>query len=322
MTENPVLASTEFLTINPWDVRINNYQIGEQAKILAQRKFSIPDWKECFPGRPLEEQIELFCLANTTNFAFTNFETGEKYFTQWRGKDWTGAYGMYASINKAMENGIPITSPRYLANISLKQVNEIFSQDSQIPLAEERRWVFNEVGVILSKTYGSFANLYNFSNGKLFDNGNGFVERLSLDFPSFNDSANIDGQKAIFNKRAQLAAAEIHGRLLAEGITAFEDVEKLTAFADYVLPKGLRSMGILQYSTDLAQRVDSGFLIPKNSPEELEIRAASIHSFDRLLKSINSLNEEKINTLHLDYTIWSECRKAPGKHHLTKTIAY
>lgn len=322
MNENPVLSSTEFLTINPKYVRIDKNKIEAQAKVFAQRQFSIPDWKECFPGKSIDEQIELFCLANTTNFAFTNFETGEKYFTKWNGKDWSGAYGMYASISKALEKGIPITSPKYLANISLDQVNEIFSQDSQIPLAQERKEVFNEVGEVLSNLDQSFLDIYLDSEGRTFNNGRGFVERLSLDFPSYNDSAIIEGRKAIFNKRAQLAAAEIHGRLLSERITAFEDIEKLTAFADYVLPKGLRSMGIIQYSHDLAARVDGGVLIPKNSREELEIRAASIHAFDKLLKGVNSLRQDKINTLHLDYTIWSECRKAPGRHHLTKTIAY
>jgi hypothetical protein len=229
---------------------------------------------------------------------------------------------MYASINKALERGTPITSPKYLANMTLAQVNEVFSQDSQIPLAEERKKVFNEVGQNLSKQWGNFLKLYHFSDGKLFNSGFGFVEKLVSTFPSFNDSVFIGWKEVDFYKRAQLAAAEIHGRLLPEGITAFEDIENLTAFADYVLPKGLRSVGILEYSLDLAARVDAGILIPKNSQEELEIRASSIHSFDRLLNNINSLREEKINALHLDYAIWSEFRKAPGKHHLTKTIAY
>lgn len=322
MLNNPVLESTRFLTVNPQYVKINDEQVAVQAEIFAQKDFVIPSGQECFPGKSLSHQLELFCLANTTNFAFTNFETGEKYFTKWQGKDWSGAYGMYASINKALGRGIPFDSPKYLRDMSLADVNRIFSEDSQIPLAEERREVFNEIGKILCQRYGSFGYLYGFSGGRLFDNGNGFVERLVSGFPSFNDSAVIDGQKAVFNKRAQLAAAEIQGRFLSEGKVAFTDADNLTAFADYVLPKGLRAVGVLEYSPSLASRVDAGVLIAKNSREELEIRAASIHSFDRLLRGINSRRDKKINALHLDYAIWAGFRKQPGRHHLTKTIAY
>jgi hypothetical protein len=322
MANNPVLESTQFLVANPQYVKINDEQVGVQAKAFAQREFSIPSWQECFPGKSLDESVELFCLANTTNFAFTNFETGEKYLSRWQNKDWTGAYGMYASINKALERGIPITSPKYLAQMSLDDVNQIFSEDSQIPLAEERRNVFNEVGAVLSDKYGSFLNLFNVSRGRVFNDGDGFVERLVSAFPSFNDSVVVDGKEVKIYKRAQLAAAEIQGRFLADGKVAFRDIEELTAFADYVLPKGLRSVGILEYSPDLTSRVDEGVLIPKNSLEEIEIRAASIHAFDRLLKEINSQRENKINVLHLDYAIWAEFRKKPGRHHLTKTIFY
>jgi hypothetical protein len=319
---NPVLESTEFLTINPQYAKINNDKIKQQAEIFSKKQFSIPSWQECFPGKSSTQAVNLFCLANTTNFAFTNFETGEKYLAKWQGKDWTGAYGMYASINKALERGVPFTSPQYLAQMSLYDVNKIFSEDSQIPLAQERKEVFNEVGQILSKQYGSFLKLFLDSNRRAFNNGKGFVERLVSAFPSFNDSAVIDGKKAIFNKRAQLAAAEIQGRFLADEMNAFDDIDQLTVFADYVLPKGLRAVGILEYSPDLAARVDAGNLIQKNSREELEIRASSVHAFDRLLNNVNSLKKDKINVLHLDYAIWSEFRKAPGRHHLTKTIFY
>ncbi|VVB79983.1 putative Queuosine, Q, salvage protein family [uncultured archaeon] len=322
MGKKEIIDTTAYLVDSSRHVKINDDAIRRQAESFAQRNFVIPEWKECFPTQPLANQVELFCLANTTNFAFTNFETGEKYFTRWQGKDWSGAYGMYASVNKALERGIPLTDPKYLATMSLEDVNKVFSEDAQIPLAEERRQVFNEVGQILSARGTSFTEMYKQSAGRLYNQGRGFVERLVDTFPSFDDSTTIDGRKILFYKRAQLAPAEIQGRLLPEGITAFEDVDELTAFADYVLPKGMRTVGILEYSPELAQRVDAGQLIPRESREELEIRAASIHAFDRLLRQINTQRQTPINTLHLDYAIWAEFRKQPGKHHLTKTTNY
>jgi hypothetical protein len=68
-----------------------------------------------------------------------------------------------------------------------------------------------------------------------------------------------------------------------------EDIENLTVFPDYQLPKVLRDLGILEYEESLAYRVDSGIEIPRNSQEELEIRASTIHASDMLVKSINKI---------------------------------
>jgi hypothetical protein len=61
-----------------------------------------------------------------------------------------------------------------------------------------------------------------------------------------------------FYKRAQITA---NGRALA-GVASFADVDRLTVFADNLLPHVLRTDGVLTYAPGLAATVDAGLLLP------------------------------------------------------------
>lgn len=327
MGNNPVLESTKFLINNPKHVFIDYSKLTEIAKIFAEQELELPKWD--LPVHTSEKDnntIDFFFLQNSINFAFTDFKTKEKFSTKYNDIEWKGALGMVGCLKKAIKNNIPILNADYLKNIQKKDMEQIFSGNFEIPMLNERLKIFKEVGKVLTEKYdGHFYNLVEASNNKLFNNGNGLIEKLIKNFPSFDDSAMYKGKKVIFNKRAQLAGGMIYEKFLPEK-KLFKDIDKLTIFADYVLPKGLRDMGILNYDHILEEKVDNQKLIKKNSREELEIRASTIHIADILIKRINKLrnNKNKINALHIDYKLWSESRKyKEGKpHHLTKTIAY
>ena len=65
-------------------------------------------------------------------------------------------------------------------------------------------------------------------------------------------------------------------RFGGKGYFALEDPERLTIFADYILPVALRRLGILSYSDALERASNARRLTPSGSEEEIEIRAASI----------------------------------------------
>jgi hypothetical protein len=220
----------------------------------------------------------------------------------------------------------------YLKDISEHELRKTFAGNFEIPLFEERMRLFREVGQVLHEKYDChFHNLVAASNHRLFDGGNGLVERLTNDFPSFDDSAYF-GTYTVrflvrFNKRAQLAAGMLYGRFRNQGLFQIEDIDELTVFADYVLPKALRDLGILVYEKSLAKDVDNQRLIEAGSDQELEIRAATLHASKMLTDKINEYRSQrgadKINALHMDYKLWSESRKPEGtQHHLTVTTAY
>ncbi|HYF25207.1 MAG TPA: queuosine salvage family protein [Baekduia sp.] len=80
-----------------------------------------------------------------------------------------------------------------------------------------------------------------------------------------------------FYKRAQILA---HDLALA-GVATFGDLDRLTIFADNLVPHVLRCCGVLHYDADLAARIDAGELLPAGR-EEREIRACAVHACELL----------------------------------------
>ncbi len=326
MGGNKVLETTKVLVKNPKYVFIDESKIEEIAKEYSQKELEIPAWD--FPIH-LEgnnkNTIDFFLLGNSINFAFTDFKTGQKYTAEFMGKEQKGSSGMWACLKKAIEAGIPILEGNYLKDISEEDMKKIFEGNMEIPMFKERLQIFREVGQVLCKKYGRhFYNLIEASNKRLFNKGKGLVERLTVDFPSFDDSVIYEGKKIRFDKRAQLAPGMLYGRFKNEGLFQVEDIDKLTVFADYVLPQTLRDLGIFVYEKSLAERIDSQQIITKESREELELRASTIHASKKLVNKLNGHRDDKVNALHIDYVLWSAGRKIKSDkpHHLTITTAY
>jgi hypothetical protein len=74
-------------------------------------------------------------------------------------------------------------------------------------------------------------------------------------------------------KRAQIVASD----LALAGVASFADLDRLTIFADNLVPHVLRCEGVLVYEESLAARVDAGELLPLGGPER-EIRACAVHA--------------------------------------------
>jgi Potential Queuosine, Q, salvage protein family len=76
-----------------------------------------------------------------------------------------------------------------------------------------------------------------------------------------------------FYKRAQILTSD----LALAGVAAFEDLDRLTIFADNLVPHVLRCEGVLVYDEALAARIDAGELLRLGGPER-EIRACAVHA--------------------------------------------
>ncbi|HEY7830059.1 MAG TPA: queuosine salvage family protein [Solirubrobacteraceae bacterium] len=80
-----------------------------------------------------------------------------------------------------------------------------------------------------------------------------------------------------FYKRAQIVP---HDLALA-GVVEFDDLHRLTIFADNLVPHVLRCDGVLVYDEDLAARIDSGAILTLGGAER-EIRACALHACERI----------------------------------------
>ena len=339
------VAVTAMIKGNIW---IDFRKLDETAAALAQKEMPLPKWD--YPvflnskeGFTTEQIIASIILGNTVNSGYNNIETKSKYYTIYgTGRDgkpaaWKGADGMWASLKRAIEEGYGILDGDYLSRITAGEVAGIFNRPDQqhvlgdgfttyIPLLEERAAILREVGHVLTDRYsGSFYNVFRDSNGRLFDGGKGFLERLIGEFPSFRDVESYFGRPVGFYKRAQLAAAMLHEKLIGMGETGFpeKDIGELTVFVDYNLPAILRKLGILNYGPDLARKVDAREEIPRGSSEEIEIRATTMKACNMLEARIKEANpDKKITALHVDYLLWSAGRGAETVPHLTGTTMY
>jgi len=325
---NPVLDSTQYVVDNARHVKINPARIDEIAGLWAKDSLAVPDWESpaAIPGKT-KDTIDFMLLGDSINFAYTDFDSKIKFATEYQGKEWRGAYGMWACLKRAHDSNVPILEGEYLANVTKKEMQDIFKGNIEIPMLDERTAIFNEVGRALTFCFeGHFYNMVEEADNLLFRQRPklGLVDLLTTCIDSFADDTYYDGQLVIFDKRAQLGPATIIGRFGNTGLGRFHDINELTVFADYELPKSLRAMGVIEYAPHLAKIVDNQELVEKDSQEEVEIRAATIHAAKRIQDRINSLRTDNpVNALHIDYKLWESGRTyKDSKHHLTRTIAY
>jgi len=318
---NPVVASLRSTIENAQYVSMDLDAIKKSARDLTPAQLQPADWR--FPHYIDEDSpktIDFFMLSNSINFLFFDPNTMEKFKTEFEGKEYTGSEGMIACIKRAMKEGVPILDASFLSKVTPEQMAHIFRGNIELPLLQERTDIFHEVGQTLLEKYdGSFANLA--QGGKAFDGGHGIVERLTRDFPSFRDGA---PGEPIFNKRAQLAVGMLHSRLQGTGVFSCPDVDQLTVFADYQLPRGLRNMGVLKYGSELAERVDNSRPIERDSQMEKEVRAFTIVASELLREELTKRPElGNLDARGLDSYLWSMARTDKNsKPHVTVTTAY
>ena len=79
---------------------------------------------------------------------------------------------------------------------------------------------------------------------------------------------------------ACFTAADLSAALGGEGLGCFHDLDRLTLFADDLVPHVLRCEGVLVAAPALARRIDSEELIPASAAEEIELRYRPRLSFE------------------------------------------
>ena len=99
-------------------------------------------------------------------------------------------------------------------------------------------------------------------------------------------------------------------------MATFHDLDRLTVFADNLLPHVLRLDGVLHYVSELAARIDAGEPLAPGSAEEVEIRACAVHACEALAQRLN------VPPRTLDNWLWNRGRHIAGRPHRTRTVFY
>lgn len=323
---SPVLKSLEPVLNNAKLVHINKEKLIDVANWMAYEEFPKPDGSMLFDfGNDPDVLMDFTMVVNTMNFAFTDFTTGVKFETDYQGKRWCDSEAMLACMHRAINSGIPLFSGEYLANLTKEQFNTIFAGTIQMPMVDERVAIFNEVGRVLVEKYqGGYHNFVRSCSPRLYDQGNGLLERLVTEFPRFNDVSDYHGNKVQIFKLAQLGIWGMHLALSPRGHWKLEDASELTAFADYIVPVGLRVMGIFEYAKELEDQINNLQEVKRDSDAEVELRASSIYCIALLTEEINKRRPGMTPLLmpQVDFRFWKTYHATHWPHHLTKTVMY
>jgi hypothetical protein len=133
------------------------------------------------------------------------------------------------------------------------------------------------------------------------------AERLAHGMPFFDDRG--------FYKRAQIAANDLQ----LAGVVNFADVDRLTIFADNLVPHVLRLDGVLVYSNELAARIDAGEPLLAGGQFERELRGCAVHACEGIAKALG------VPPRLLDNWLWNRGQQPPYSErpaHIARTVYY
>ncbi|MDE3070351.1 MAG: hypothetical protein KGJ43_06450, partial [Acidobacteriota bacterium] len=189
-------------------------------------------------------------------------------------------------------------SARQLQELTAESLARALGQEPAHPLISRYLTSLSDVGAHVEREYGcSFA--------AVVESAGGSVVRLADTLGSWDAYADVSryhGRDVPLYKRAQLAGAEAR----AAGLLPGADVGALTAFADNLVPHVLWIDGVLRIDRALRRSIDAGDLLEHGSPEEVELRACTVHAVELLA---DALGRRRVPA-QIDELLWHRGRGA------------
>jgi hypothetical protein len=265
-------------------------------------------------------------VADTVAFQITldaiNFGSG--YFPHLRKRPgMSGYFTVASSLKERWERNGPLSGAELRA-IDTRDCAILFGQEGNAGPAQELMALFaqalNDLGTWLGRRYDDDPL------GPIEDAGQsaGQLVELVSEMPLFRDVAVYDGTEVPLYKRAQILVTDLAIAFAGQGPGSFRDLDRLTIFADNLVPHVLGVDGLLAYDAELLGRIERGELIPAGSPEEIEIRALAVHAVERIATDLRA-SGVLVTARELDYILWNrgsgeEYKTLP--RHRTRTVFY
>lgn len=327
LTGCPVLDNIRPVIERSRDVQTHVDKIVKVAGWMAYEELPMPDYALPFGigVGAVDETIDFILTTACIDTAFTDFSSHIKFQVEYAGHNWSDSDALFACMKRAIDKGVPILDGAFLAEVTRAEMATLFAGNVELPMLDEKMQILHQVGATLTAKYGGrFHNFVESCRPRLYDKGNGLIDRLVAEFPRFNDVSDYDGHAIKIYKLPQLAIWFLYTCLRRSGRFRIEDIDMMTAFADYIVPVGLRLLGLTSYSKDLEHAINSYQMIPRDSRQEVEIRVHCIYALALLAEEINRLRppDQQIIMPQLDARLWTHYHTTWWPHHLTKTIMY
>ncbi|XP_047236478.1 queuosine salvage protein [Girardinichthys multiradiatus] len=315
--EKPLLPreSGLFVAQHSRDVFIEDAGVKKVADMLYGLRHSdvltASGWKMANPLAPAptsDQALNWVFVVDTMNFSFWPEKEAQQCEVTYKGTTYTGFMTLCAAITRAMEEGVPITDPKYFSQISVEELGQVLRSDNEtaMPMLQERHQVLTDGGRVLLEHGGSFRSFISQAG----NDARKMVELIVEKIPSYRDEATYEGKRISFYKRAQILVADFWGVMEARGEGDIINMDWLTMFADYRVPQALVYLGVLQYSDALMQALKNGELLHSGDQREVEIRGCSIWSVELIKDGLHKMMLERdgetcnINSAVIDFYLW------------------
>ena len=210
----------------------------------------------------------------------------------------SGSMTIMARLRRRFDAEGPL-SAEDLARLTPDDCAGLFGQTLRPPLDELIALfarLLNELGRFLRQRFdGSFAALVSTAEGSAVR----LVELLQ-EMPMYRDVTSYEDRTVPFLKRAQITASDI-------GTLA--DLDRLTLFADNLVPHVLRLEGVLGVDRGLADAIAAGRLLEPGGRPETELRAAAVHAVELVVTELGGA----VTPRQVDSLLWRRGQEARFK---------
>ena len=302
-------------------------KVEGKEMVMAQMFVKTP----VHPQKADSAGIDWVFFADTLNFCFWNNDLDAQYEVTYKGEKYTGYLAMCAAINRALDSGVPITSPSFFTSVDVNRLGQLLigDHDVPIPLLQERAACLNEVGLVLEKNWSnSFSKVLEASKNSAPQ----LLQLILENFPCFRDSGTFEGTKVSFHKRAQILVADIWCLFEGCGEGGMAGIDELTMFADYRVPQSLQHYGAFKYSDQLMEHLKAEKLLDSGHRWEQEIRGCSVEAVERITaRVVEELAkrgiEAVVNSILVDQYLWGYRRQHNAEmgncpYHRVRSIYY
>jgi hypothetical protein len=286
-------------------VHIVGADVSEYARSLALEASIEPNPEAQLTHGDSETLAAFWLTLDAINFGSGWFPTLKKPSGR------SGYFTIAAGIRERFATKGPWSAAE-LVGLDAGQVAAVLAQDPAHELMELFARSLSDLGGHVGREFdGSFTALVDSADGRAVT----LVERLA-GWKCFADSSTYDELDIPFLKRAQIAASDLNEARVA----SFADIERLTMFADNLVPHVLRLDGILSFDPELVERIERGTLLDHGSPEEVEIRACAVHAVEMIVAARPGSPASEIDKL-----LWNRGQGVPYKsrpRHRCRCTAY
>ena len=225
----------------------------------------------------------------------------------------SGSRTMAASLEEYVDATGPL-DPERLRRITVADCSQIFGQELDGGAQEELMSLFaaalNDLGQWLDSK-GGVDQAIEASDRS----AQAFAHSLT-EMVYYRDVERYEAESVSFYKRAQISSADLSRRVRPD---LFTDLDRLTAFADNLVPHVLRMRGALRYTRPLSETIDRGILLEPGGAADVEIRAAAVECVERLA------DRTGLRAMDIDGALWTLGGSAEMKavpRHRARSVFY